>query len=355
MNLDDSASFRALDSQDMIGQINGLPDQLDQAYHLGLQLDLPKMEGIRTVLVTGMGGSAIGADLVAAYVADRCSVPVLVHRDYGLPAWAKGPETLVIPSSHSGNTEETLSSFQEAHARGCQILAVSTGGKLAEQARAKGYGTWVFPHSHAPRTAVGFSFGLIEALLFRLGLVPDPSDALIETIHAMRNLQTNLLMEVPVKHNPAKRMAGQLMGRWVSVFASDYMAPVARRWKGQISELAKAIAQFEALPEADHNTLAGLEYPQEVLSKTTALFLQAPGNHPRNLLRLNLTRQLFMQQGLATDVIEARGHNSLAHIWTTLLYGDYTAYYLAMSYGVDPTPIDILTGLKNEMAKNPAA
>lgn len=351
MNLDDLARFRALDSQKIIEQIDGLPAQLAGAYSLGLRLPLPDARNIKAIVVSGMGGSAIGADLVSAYVAAECSVPVVVHRDYGLPAFARGPETLVIASSHSGNTEETLSSFESALARNCRLMAICTGGKLATLATENSAPAWIFDHHHAPRTAVGFSFGLLLAALFRLQLISDPAQALDDALHAMRNVQTNLRQDVVASHNPAKRMAGQLVGRWVALFAADYMAPVARRWKGQLSELAKAWAQFEYLPESDHNTLAGIENPAGVLKDMIALFLRAPGINPRNQKRLDLTRQMFMEQGINTDFIDARGNSPLAHIWTTILFGDYTSYYLAMAYGVDPTPIALLDAFKAEMGK----
>lgn len=351
MNLDDLALFRSVDTQDMIGQIDGLPNQLYAAYQLGLRLPLPAQHAIQQVVISGMGGSAIGADLVAAYVANQCNVPVIVHRDYGLPAFASGSNTLVITSSHSGNTEETISSFESGLARGCRLLAICTGGKLAEMAKHNDVPVWSFTHTHAPRTAVGFSFGLILAALVRFQLVPDAQAEIDEAIHAMKNAQTNLTPAVQAMHNPAKRMAGQLCGRWVSVFSADYLAPVARRWKGQISELAKAWAQYEYLPEADHNSLAGIEYPTDLMGKLIVLFLRAPGMHPRNQKRLELTRQMLLQNGIATDFVDGKGANSLAHIWTTLLFGDYSAYYLAMAYGVDPTPIAMLDAFKAEMAR----
>ena len=235
-------------------------------------------------------------------------------------------------------------------ARGCNLLVICTGGKLADLARQNNVPVWLFDHHHAPRTAVGFSFGLILATLFRCGLIPDPAAELEEALHAMRNLQTNLKQEVPAVHNPAKRMAGQLYGRWISIFSADYLAPVARRWKGQISELAKAWAQFEYLPEADHNTLAGTENPQPLLRNMIALFLRAPGINQRDQKRLKLTRDMFMHQGIATDFIDGRGESKLAQIWTTILFGDYTAFYLAMAYEVDPTPIALLDAFKAEMA-----
>jgi glucose/mannose-6-phosphate isomerase len=294
-----------------------------------------------------MGGSAIGADLVAAAVLDRCPVPVIVHRDYDLPGFAAGPETLVICSSHSGNTEETLSSFQAALENGCRVLAVCTGGKLSEKAREAGVPVWQFEHQGQPRAAVGFSFGLLLGALCRLGLVPDVGDEIAGAVSAMKSQQAALLAEVSVPQNPAKRLAGQLMGRWVTVFGSGVLAPVARRWKGQINEIAKAVANFEFIPEADHNALAGVLHPEEVIPPhVMTLFLRAPSDHPRNRLRLSMTRKTYMLEGMNVDGYTARGDSPIAHIWTALHFGDYLAYYLAMAYGVDPTPVTALQSLK---------
>jgi glucose/mannose-6-phosphate isomerase len=350
MNLDDYTKFKEIDTLNMLAEINILPEQLSKAYQLGISQKLPAWDGIRSVLVAGMGGSAIGADLLAAYVADTCTVPLYVLRDYGLPVWAKGPETLVIGSSHSGDTEETLSSFEEALQRGCRCLAITTGGKLGELAARDKAVTWKFQHAGQPRAAVGYSFGLLLALLVRLGFVTDPAPELEKAVAAMRQQQESLQAEVPAVHNPAKRMAGQLMGRWVTVLGSGILSPVARRWKGQISEVAKAWAQFEFLPEADHNTLAGVVNPEERFAQMMVLLLRSSLEHPRNQLRIELTRKGFMLEGLNTDIIDAFGDSSLAHIWTALHFGDYTAYYLAMAYGVDPTPVAAIENLKREMS-----
>lgn len=349
MNLDDLNFMKQIDSANMIREIQTLPQQLEAAWVLGNQLDLPRWRGIKNILIAGMGGSAIGADLFSAYAAPLCPLPVVVHRDYDLPAWANGPETLVIVSSHSGNTEETLSAFKAAQLRNCSILIVCTGGKLAEEGAKAGYTVWTFNHQGQPRAAVGFSFGLLTAVFYRLGLVPDPSQELAEAVERMTQQQQLFEPEVPVVHNPSKRMAGQLYGRWVVVFGSGYLAPVARRWKGQISEVAKAWGQFEFLPEADHNTLTGLTNPSELIAHSMVLFLRSTADHPRNQMRAELTRELFMVEGYNTDIIMASGENPMAQIWTALHYGDYVTYYLAMAYGTDPTPIGAIQELKAAM------
>ncbi len=352
MNLDDLARFKQLDSLNMLGEIDNLPDQLGFAYQLGLKHPLPEWKDIRQVIIAGMGGSAIGADLLAAYSASLAPIPVSVHRDYGLPLFARGEGTLVICSSHSGNTEETLDAFEAARKAGCRVIAVCTGGELAKRAAAANIPLWTFDHAGQPRAAVGFSFGLLLAMFQRLGFLPDQAEAVNGALDAMKQTQQHLRAEIPAANNPAKRYAGQLVGRWVTVMGSGMLSVVARRWKGQLNEVAKAAANFEFIPEANHNTLAGTLNPQEVLNAhTLTLFLQSASDHPRNRLRMELTRKAYMLEGLNTDFIEARGSHPLAHMWTLILFGDYMAYYLAMAYGVDPTPIQALVEFKKAMAE----
>lgn len=346
MNLDDTATFRQLDTQQMLVYIDGLPRQLQTAWEMGLKNDLLQWPQLQRIVISGMGGSAIGADLLVAYAAGRCPLPIVVHRDYGLPGWAQGAETLVIAVSHSGNTEETLSSMEQARLYGCSRMAITTGGGLEKMAAGSSALLWKFEHHGQPRAAVGFSFGLLLAVLARLQLVPDPAGEVADAVQAMQQQQAILRADVPAVGNPAKRYAGQLVGRLPVVFGSGLLAPVARRWKCQINELAKAWAEFDSLPEADHNTLAGIVYPDGVLTQLVALFLRCAGDHPRNRSRSELTRQALMVAGISTDKYEAAGDTHLAQQWTALHFGDYMAYYLAMAYGVDPTPVEAIEDFK---------
>lgn len=349
MNLNDLDHIRAIDKERMIDHIDGLPEQLEAAYALGRSLPLPEWAGIRQVLVAGMGGSAIGADLLAAYAAPLGGAPILLHRDYDLPHWAQGKETLVICSSHSGNTEETLSAFEMAGQRGCRVLAVTTGGELARRAEAAGIPLWRFDYDSQPRAAIGYSFGLLLAAAARQGVLPDPAADLGNALAAMRKQRESLQAEVPDIHNSSKRMAGQFYGRWITVFGSGFLAPAARRWKAQINEHAKAQAAFEELPEACHNTLQGVEQPRKQYDHSMYIWLRSPLNHPRNQMRDEHTRVAMMVQGINTDFVMASGEGRLAHLWTLVQYGDYTAYYLAIAYGLDPTPVPMLVELKEKM------
>ncbi len=351
MELNDFEAFAAIDRANMLAEIDGLPAQLQKAWKLGQQFPMPAVEGVRQVIIAGMGGSAIGADLLAAYAAPRASVPITVWRDYDLPAWAQGEGVLLIASSHSGNTEETLSAFAAAQARGCRVLAVTRGGKLAAQAAEAGYPVWQFVHPGQPRAAVGYSFGLLLALFARAGWLPDPEDELAEAVAAMQTQQATLQAPVPTAKNPAKQWALRLEGKWPAVFGSGALAPVARRWKGQISEIAKAWAQFEFLPEADHNTLAGLHNPQALFAQTVTLFLSGSADHPRHRVRARLTAQVFREHGLTAEVIAAPRGRTLAQQWALLHLGDYIAFYLAMRYDTDPTPVMAIEGFKAALSQ----
>jgi glucose/mannose-6-phosphate isomerase len=351
MNLDDLDRFGALDPQGMLDHIDGLPGQLAGAWEMGRSLQLATDTQPRQALLAGMGGSAIGADLVAAFAASRASLPIVVWRDYGLPAWAGGPETLVVVSSHSGNTEESLSVYAAARKAHAQLLAITTGGELARRAAEDGVNLWRFEHRGQPRAAVGFSAALVLAALHRMGALPDPAAEIRQAVEAMRAQQVRLRAQVPAAHNPAKRMAGQFVDRWPVVMGSGILAPVARRWRTQLAELAKSLGQFELLPEADHNMLAGVQNPESMIPRAIVLVLRSSLDHPRNVLRQEATRQILMLEGFNTDLLDGEGPSPMAHQWTALHFGDYVAFYLAMAYGVDPTPIPAIESLKQRMAQ----
>jgi glucose/mannose-6-phosphate isomerase len=341
MNLDDENHFHALDSQHRIDLIQRAPDQLMAAWLLGQSLEIPSdFQFVQKVLIVGMGSMVTGAELAAAYAGRFCALPISVWRQEELPAWARGPETLVIACSQSGETFETLSAFSQARSLGCCTLALTTGGKLAEQDSGARESVWRFPDPGLRATAYTSVFGLSLALFQRLGWIPDQDAELSETLVALRTLQASLVPENPVVQNPAKRMAGQLLDRWAVFFAAEDMRPIARHWKEQVNLTAKAWAQFETLPDIGHTSLAGLNHPENGLSQMMALFLTAPTNSPYAQKCLELTRQMFLLQGINTDLIAAQGPNRLAHFWTLVIYGDYVAYYLAMANGEDPTLID---------------
>lgn len=355
MDLDDVSRIRSLDADRMLERIDGLPEQIEAAWKLGHDLPLPQLPApIRQVVLAGMGGSAIGGSLLEAYAASRSRVPLCIWRNYGLPAWAAGEDTLVVAVSYSGDTEETLSAFQAAIDRRLPVMAVTSGGALARLAGQRtSRALWTFDFRAQPRAALGYLFALPLCLFSRMGWIPDPQGELAQSLEAMRAQQASLRVDIPAVRNPAKRMAGQWVGRFVSIFGSDLLAPVARRWRTQVAEVAKAWAQFEELPELDHNAIAGSCFPESLSDHFHLVFLRSSYDHPRNQARSEFTRKLLMQEGFNTDEFRAAGDSPLAQLLTTVHFGDYASFYLAMAYGVDPTPVQVIQDLKACLAASP--
>ncbi len=337
MNLDNLELFKQLDTQNLLAEIDSLPEQLQAAWDLGATLPLPDFSNIQNIVIAAMGDSALAADLVSAAVFANIQLPLSIHRDYGLPAFARNKHTLVICISHSGNTEETLDAFQSALKGGCSLMALTTGGELEKRAKENNIPLWKFDHQGKPNMGIAFPFGLALTLFSRLAFIPDPTADINEAISMVRRSQTHFRADVIAAHNPAKRYAGQLVGRWVTFVGAGILAPIARRWKMQINQLAKAGASYEFIPEANHNALLATLNPTETLNAhTMTLFLCAPSDHPRNQLRSDLMRQAFLLEGMNTDFVNARGKSVIANMWTSIIFGDYMAYYLAMAYGADP-------------------
>ncbi|MBN1562425.1 MAG: bifunctional phosphoglucose/phosphomannose isomerase [Anaerolineae bacterium] len=351
-NLEHIDAMRAIDCDDMLSHIDALADQFENAWNHAQALPLPNDYGdVRQIVVCGMGGSAIGGDLTAALVSATSPVPFTVLRGYDLPAYVSGPETLVIASSNSGNTEETLAAAHQAIERGAKLLAVTTGGTLTAHATAHGYPLWQFSYQSPPRAALGWSFGLLIGLAARLQLAPNLEADLQEALAVMRQYQPLYAIDTPVAQNPAKRGAGQLIGRIPVVHGSGIFEPVARRWKGQFNENAKTWAQFEAMPEANHNAVTGIINPEDRIPNMAALFIDSPEfDHPRVSLRYTFTGQIYLQNGIKVDTFHPQGNSALAQMCHAIQYGDYTSFYLALAYEADPTEIAPIIELKTRLA-----
>jgi glucose/mannose-6-phosphate isomerase len=299
----------------------------------------------------GMGGSAIAGDLVAAYVQPFCKVPVMISREYDLPGWVDSSHTLIIASSHSGSTEETLTAVSQAIKAGTPLIASTTGGELTSICKSANRPVLPFSHHGQPRAAVGFSFANSLAILAHHQLIPDPGHDIHSAVSSMKAQQVWIGPSAPVHQNPAKRLAGQMVGRSVTIMGSGYLAPLARRWKGQFNELAKVWSGYDVLPEACHNTIAGSIFPEDAIQSTFVLFLNSEMDHPRNAKRSQLLQKHLMLQGFGTDSLTVRGDSPMELIWNGLNYGDFVSYYLALGYGIDPTPIEAIQGFKKELGE----
>ena len=352
-DLNDVAAIHQADPQNMLGHILNLPQQLEDGWATAAAIDLPpSFRAIDRVVIAGMGGSAIGGSLLAALMAPVSTIPIAVVRDYDLPAFAIGSNTLVIASSYSGDTEETLSVFEQARARECQLLVTTTGGRLLELVHEFGVPFIQINDQSQPHVTLGWSLAPLLNIASRLQWLHDLKDDLIEAVSVMRAWSRDLAAESPIAQNLAKREAGQLMGRIVFVFGAGYFAEVARHWKGQLNKNAKAWAAFEVLPEADHHLLAGTDWPHEFSRQVMALFLTGRADHPRNVKRAELTRQMFMLAGCNTDMLIARGQSPLAQMMALIHLGNFMSFYLALLNGAEPAQIDALANFKAAMTND---
>ncbi len=349
--LDNRATYEELDPAGMRERIAELPQQCRDAWELSRRLDLPPaFRKVQAVAVLGMGGSAIGGALLAGLVADECPVPILSVGGYDLPACV-GPDSLVVASSYSGNTEETLSALDQALARGCPVVAVATGGKLAAIAEERGFPLLRFDYRSTPRAALGYSFTLLLGLLCRLGFLRDYGPDLEEAVEVMEAWQKEILPQVPTPRNPAKRLAGQLVDRLPVVYGAGFLAPVARRWKGQFNENGKNWAFWEELPELNHNAVVGYGLPEGVRERVAVLMLRSSFDHPRIQARWEATQELLLQEGVMMDVVWGRGESRLAQMLSLIHFGDHVSLYLAMLNGADPTPVPPIDRLKQRLAE----
>ncbi len=352
-DLDDPRLYEETDPQGARQRLFDLAGQCQAAWDLAMAWRPPALPlPPRAVVIVGMGGSAIGGDLLRALAAPLATVPLLLHRDYGLPAYV-GPPTPVFASSYSGDTEETLSAAMAAHRRGAPVIAVTTGGRLARLAGEQGWSILPFSYPAQPREALGYSLMLLLGALVRLELLPDPTPEVRPAVAALRSLAAELAPDRPRVGNPAKELAGWLYGHLALLCGSGLMAPVARRWKCQINEASKAWACAEELPEMDHNAITGTAHPPAFANRVRALFLASKEEHPRNAHRREITRQVLEEAGVAGRTLLVRGGSPLVSLLSGVLWGDAVAYYLAMLYRADPTPIAAITALKEALGQVP--
>jgi glucose/mannose-6-phosphate isomerase len=350
VDLDDLTARQELDPEGMLGHVAALSQQCRDAWTATRRLQLP-VRHLRAekILIVGMGGSAIGGDLAVAVATDESRLPILVHRGYGLPAYADR-ETMVIVSSYSGNTEETVSGFQAASELGCPVVAIATDGEVAKMATEQDMPLVSFDYRSQPRAALGTMFVSLLGVLRATGVVSRLDADLDEALAILDSQEAELGAGTPQAQNRAKQLAAELVGQVPVVIGSGPLEPVARRWKTQFNENAKTWAYFEPLPEMNHNAVSGTHFPVEMAARVRALFLSSPGLHPRNRLRLELTRQIFEDQGIACYPVAVQGKSALAQILSAVQMGDYTSCYLALLNGTDPTAIGDIAALKQRMS-----
>lgn len=348
--LDDLSIYPKLDPSELRHRLRGFPSQCREAWDKAHAFDLPKTyEKVTKVVIAGMGGSAIGGDLLADLASTDTSVPVIVSRDYRLPSYTD-ENTLVLVCSYSGNTQETLSSFQHALSLGAKIVAITGGGELASTAKAHGVPTFSIDYLGEPRSALGYSALVPTVMLMNLGLMVDKTLEYEEAIHILDALVVEFAEDSQTPKNTAKDLATQLLNRLIVVYGAGIFSGVARRWKTQFNENSKVWAFFELLPEAHHNSVVGYPLPTEVTGRSYVVFLRPRFLHPQTHKRYQVTQDLLERESVPTRIVEGRGDSALAQILSTVVLGDYTSYYLALLQQVDPSPTTSIDFVKDRLS-----
>ncbi len=336
-----------IDLSDQLGAVLALPEHLRDALWRVESAIMNEWDTPGGLVVAGMGGSAIGGALARAALGDHASRPIFVTRAYGLPPWTT-PETTVLCASYSGNTEETLACYESAAALGAQRVVVTTGGRLAELARADRVPVIPLPGGFQPRAAVAY----MTVAALEVAALCGAGPRLTSEIDVAASHAEQLVAEWgpdAAEGSLAKEIAGALLGSTPVIAGAGLTAPIAYRWKTQINENAKLPAFAHELPELDHNELVGWEGAESV-GRFAAVFLDDSDAHPRVKARMELTEKLIADHATASLHLETRGQTTIERVFSLVLLGDLVSLYLAVLRGVDPGPVEVIEQLKSELA-----
>ncbi len=348
---EDALSREAIAAVDVSGQLNdvlSLPDHLRDALWRVESAIMEDWDTSAGLVVAGMGGSAIGGALARAALGDHASRPIFVTRAYGLPSWTT-PDTMVLCASYSGNTEETLACYESAGALGARRTVVTTGGRLAEMARADGVPVIPLPGGFQPRAAVAYMTVAALEVAALCGAGPRLTSEIDVAASHTEQLVAEWGPDAP-EDSLAKELARGLLGTTPVIAGAGLTAPIAYRWKTQINENSKQPAFAHELPELDHNEIVGWEGANDV-GRFSALFLDDSDAHPRVKARMEETERLIAPSAAASFRLETRGQTTIERVTSLVLLGDLVSIYLAALRGVDPGPVKVIDELKAALAQ----
>ncbi len=347
--LDQPDRWRSIDPQSMISLVESFPEQVHSAAQAGRGLSLPTPCEAREMIVTGLGGSAIGGDILRSVTGPQLRIPLIVNRDYILPGYVN-VSTLVVACSYSGNTEETLSAYQQARGAGASIVCITSGGKLEALAKSDAVPVLHLPGGLPPRAALGHSLFTLIAAMQAMKIIPDMTEFMSETVELLRRLKGQYGTGNPEGSNPAKSLARSLSGKIVAIYGSNaIMDAAAFRWRSQIAENAKNLAFHHVLPEMNHNELVGWLHPEDVLRHVGVVLLRDKEDHPQIQRRFDLTRELIADRAGAVHEVWSEGNSLLARVMSSIYLGDFVSLYLAYLNNVDPTPVQVIDYFKSRL------
>lgn len=291
------------------------------------------------IVICGMGGSASPADILDILLEDyKINIPLYVHRNYDLP-YQTDKNSLVICVSYSGNTEETISSFEKANERKIPVLAITSGGKLAELCREYGVSFAKIPEGYQPRMALGFQFAALIKILTNCGLIKDD-------LRKILALEDDL--EPKKMESLGKELAKKLFNKIPIIYTSDKFKNLPRIWKNRFNEGPKILTIINYFPELNHNEMSGFT---NLLGKFFVIFIRDPDEHPRILKRMELTAEIIKGRGIKLEIIELTGKNTLFKIFSNIILSDWVSYYLALEYGADLLSLPLQEEFKKKMKK----
>ena len=353
-DLDNINEIKKTDKSDMLDLIVKFPDQCATAFSIGKDFFVPQSyigAGYKNIVFSGLGGSAIGADLLRSYLIDDMKIPIFVSRDYTLPKFV-GKDSLFLACSYSGETEETLSSYADAKQKGAKVMVITSGGKLEVIAREDKIPVIYIPGGNPPRAALGYSFFSWLDVLYKFGFISDRTRDVEETIADMREFRDSAIgPSVASDNNIAKKLARELSGKYAIIYgANKHIDSIVVRWRGQLAENAKTLASTHVFPEMNHNETVGWEGPKKLLKDFVVVMLRDESEHPRVAKRMEITKGMIGKESKVIE-LQSKGRNLLSRMFNLINTGDFVSYYLAVLNGVDPTPVERITYLKKELSK----
>lgn len=353
-SLDDLEVIERYDKSKMLELIESFPEQCSRAKKVGLAFEIPAhlKTQYKNIIFTGVGGSAIGADLVRTYAADEARVAIYVNRNYTLPNFVAG-DSLVIASSYSGNTEETLSAYNDAKSKSAVLFAITSGGELARRAKEDKVSHMIIPRGLPPRCALGYSFFPSLILLSKLGLIEDNAKKIDIMVGLLKDLRdTRIGQDVPEKKNLAKSIARAIRLKIPIIYGGqDHVDSVVTRWRGQLAENSKTVSSSHLFPEMNHNEIVGWENPKKLLKHLIVIMLRDSGDHERTSKRMDITKTIIQKEKVEVIEVSSIGKDLLSRIFSLVYIGDFVSFYLAILNRTDPTPVESVTYLKSELAK----
>lgn len=346
-------NLKRLDKSNMLELLLDFPDQCRIALDIGKQARVKfEKRNFEKIVFCGLGGSAIGADLVKSYLYFESKIVITVCREYELPAYIDD-SALVFIVSYSGNTEETLSAYRQAKEKNSTLIIISSGGTLKEYAQKDNITFIEIPKGLPPRCALGYLSIIPLCILAKLGLIQDVDAPVIQAVRILEELKkATLNPDISSSDNIAKAAAVKLFNKFAVIYASSVHFDIcAVRLRGQIAENAKALGSSHFFPEMNHNEIVGWQNPKKLFKNFVAVMLRDKDMHPRVAKRMDISRDILKKESVNIIEIWSRGEDLLSRIFSLIYIGDFISYYLAILYGVDPTPVDRVTYLKNKLAE----